>query len=116
LSCLRSKTISFSMSIPIVVGEGLGSTRSRDQPRVTFSSIARQQPIDPARMHAVRRRELGDCTTFPQMCLNQTPAHVHRRLPPRCRRCLDTSLADVLVSHTIVSTELPHVTTLRVAF
>src|SRR3954464_15221085 len=49
--------------------------------------------------------ELGDRTSLPQVRLDQIPAHRHRRLlPTGCRLCLDTSLADVLVSDTITST------------
>src|SRR5262245_24320091 len=51
-------------------------------------------------MHPMRASELRDRTPFPQVRLNEIPANVHRRLPPRCRRCLDTSLADVLNSDT----------------
>ncbi len=49
-------------------------------------------------------RQLRDRASLPHVRLNQISGPVHRRPPPRCPLCLDTSLADVLVSDTITST------------
>jgi hypothetical protein len=81
------------------------SGRPWDQTRVTIGAVAGEQPVNPARVHAMCGGELSDRPSLPQVRLDEIPAHVHRRLlPAGCRLCLDTSLADVLVSDTITST------------
>jgi len=48
--------------------------------------------------------QLSDRSTLPQVRLDQVAALFHRRPPVRCRLCLDTSVAYVLVSDTSAPT------------
>ena len=63
--------------------------------------VAGQEPVDPASVNPVGAGQLSDRPTLPQVRLDQVAALFHRRPPFRCRLCLDTSVAYVLVSDTL---------------
>src|SRR5262249_7813453 len=49
--------------------------------RLALGAIAREQLVDPAAMHPVAGRQLGDRPPLEQMRLYQIPRHPHRRTP-----------------------------------
>ncbi len=100
-SCLRRRTISSSTSPAMAVGERCGRLERGTRPSSTELPVAGQEPVDPAGMDPVGAGQLSDRTTLPQVRLDQVAALVHRRPPARCRLCLDTSVAYVLVSDTL---------------
>jgi hypothetical protein len=56
--------------------------RPRLEPGLALGPIAGEELVEPGPVHPVRRGELSDRPTGPQMRLDQKPALVHRRPPP----------------------------------
>src|SRR5882672_4793081 len=68
--------------------------RAWRQARLTLGAVAPEELVQPAAVHPVHTRELGDRTTLAQMRLDQIPPDVHPETPSTsCLRCLDTSIA-----------------------
>jgi hypothetical protein len=55
--------------------------RARDEPGLALSPVPRQQLVQPAPVHAVDPRELGDRPTLAQVRLDQIPPDVHPETP-----------------------------------
>jgi hypothetical protein len=55
--------------------------RAGHKARLAFGAIARDQLVDPAAIHPVAGRQLGDRPPLEQMSLHQIPRHPHRRTP-----------------------------------